>query len=50
MTNFLPLFTNINSIQIGKFDVLDQLQSEYSELAMPMFTSARVLLAKLVLK
>jgi hypothetical protein len=51
MTNLLPLFTNINSIGIDSKnscrDVLDQLQCEYSELAIPMLTSARILFAKL---
>jgi hypothetical protein len=46
MTNFVPLFTNINSIEIDSDNlaVLDQLQS--AELAIPMFTSARVLIAE----
>jgi hypothetical protein len=45
VTNLMPLFTNINSIGIFNPDVLDQLQCEYSELAIPMFTSVLVLLA-----
>jgi hypothetical protein len=51
MTNFVPLFASINSIRIDSddSDVLYQLQSEYSELAMPMLTSPRVLFARLVL-
>jgi hypothetical protein len=44
----LPLFTNINSIEINRSVVLDQLQSEYFELAIPMLASARILIAKLV--
>jgi hypothetical protein len=51
MTTFVPLFTNINSIEIDKGEssvMLDQLQSEYLELATPMLTSARVLIAELV--
>jgi hypothetical protein len=50
MTNFLPMFTNINAIDIDSknSDVLDQLQNEYSELAIPMFNSAHVLFAELV--
>jgi hypothetical protein len=52
MTNFVPLFTNINSIEIdgNNSDVLEELQNDYSELANPMFASARILLAELVLK
>jgi hypothetical protein len=47
MTNFVPLFTDINSIQIssGNLAVVDQLQSNYSQLAIPMLKSARVLIA-----
>jgi hypothetical protein len=53
MTNFLPLFTSINSIEIcgDNSAVLGQLQSEYSDeskLAIPLLTSARILLAELV--
>jgi hypothetical protein len=43
VANFLPLFANINSITIGNPDVLDELQCEYSELAIPL-TSARILI------
>jgi hypothetical protein len=50
MTNFVPLFTDINSIQIlwGNLPVLDKLQTEYSQLAIPMLASAQVLIAELV--
>jgi hypothetical protein len=50
MTNFMPLFTNINSIGISNHnsDILVQLQNGYSELATPMLTSARLLLSELV--
>jgi 4'-phosphopantetheinyl transferase EntD len=57
MTNFVPLFTNINSIGIDVDDdahdsqvseVLNLIQNEHSKLAIPMLTSARVLCAKLV--
>jgi hypothetical protein len=49
LTNVVPLLTNIESINIvNQTDLLDHFQNEYSELAMPMLTSARVLHAKLV--
>jgi hypothetical protein len=48
MTNFLPLFTSVNSIATENPDVLDKLQSEYSELAIPMLTSAQHLITVLV--
>jgi hypothetical protein len=45
----MPLFANINSIKIDNSAVFVRLQTDdYSELALPMFTSARVLLAKFV--
>jgi hypothetical protein len=49
MTNFMPLFTNINSIAnaIMNSAVFDKLQNEYSDMAIPMFTSATLLLAEL---
>jgi hypothetical protein len=43
MNNYLPLFTSINSIGIVNLDVLDKLQCEYSELAIPLLTSAQIL-------
>jgi hypothetical protein len=48
ITNFVPLFTNVNSIEIGigNLAVLDQLQN--AQLAIPMFKSARVLNTELV--
>jgi hypothetical protein len=48
MTNFLPLFTSIDTITITNSDVLDKLQCEYSELAIaiPMLATARHLIAE----
>jgi hypothetical protein len=47
MTNFLPLFTNISTINVN-CDMLDLIQNEHAELAMPMLTATQVLLARLV--
>jgi hypothetical protein len=45
----MPLLTNIQSTDIfNETHLLDHFQNEYSELAMPMLTSTRVLHAKLV--
>jgi hypothetical protein len=49
MANFLPLVT-VNSIKFNSYDLklLDQVQCEYFELAIPLLTSARILIARLV--
>jgi hypothetical protein len=48
MNFVLPLFTNINSVEVTDPHMLKKFQNEYSELAIPMFTSARVLFIRLV--
>jgi hypothetical protein len=45
MANVLPFFTKINSIDVDT-NMIALFQNEYSELAMPMLTSARVLQAR----
>jgi hypothetical protein len=50
LTHFLPLMTNINSIELlaPSLYYLDLIQNECSELLMPMLASAQVLVTKLV--
>jgi hypothetical protein len=47
---FLPLITSTNSIAVmnNSSDLLGELQNEYAEHAIPMLTSARILIAVLV--
>jgi hypothetical protein len=48
MTNFMPLFTSVNSIEIdssyNSYGFSSQLQTEYSEWDISMLASARILI------
>jgi hypothetical protein len=48
MTNLLPLFKSVNSMATENRDVLDKIQNDYSVLAIPMLTSARILITELI--
>jgi hypothetical protein len=48
MTNLVPMLTSINCIKLVGSNIVAIFKNEYSELAMPMLTSANVLVCKFV--